>query len=60
MECILVALTSPYYLIFGRITRKPIDYVLSGQPNVDVKANVESWLKLKQKHAIYTQVAVGF
>jgi hypothetical protein len=58
MEFGLLIFTSPYYLLFGRITKRPIDDVLSAAANQDVKEKVEEWLLIKQRQAKYAQVAV--
>jgi hypothetical protein len=60
MVLALVIFTSPYYLLFGRITKQPIDSVLDdGGSDSDVREKVQAWLRIKQKQAQYAQVAVS-
>jgi hypothetical protein len=58
-ELLLIIVTTPYYLLFLKNTKRPIFEVVRASGEEEVAQKIRKWLKAKRREAIYIQAAVS-
>lgn len=60
LECLLGVVTLPYYLVFSKYTKDPVLRILNEQTDdPKIVEEVNKWLDMKRREAIWIQVAVS-